>query len=77
LEAYAEAERERIQAFIAEYQQQAAAGQDMEISIRGQRLRLEQLDERVTERNAELDWRQQVISVAPEVEGYCLTLPIS
>lgn len=77
MEAYAEAERERIQAFIAEYQQQAAAGQDMEISIRGQRLRLEQLDERVTERNAELDWRQQVISVAPEVEGYCLTLPIS
>jgi len=69
LEAYAEAERERIQAFIAEYQQQAAAGRDMEISIRGQRLRLEQLDERVTKRNAELDWRQQVISVAPEVEG--------
>jgi len=76
LEAYAEAERERIQAFISEYQQQAAAGEDMEISIRGQRRRLDRLDERVDERKAELERRRQVISLAPEVEGYCLTLPI-
>lgn len=76
LEAYAEAERERIQAFISEYQQQAAAGEDMEISIRGQRRRLDRLDERVDERKADLERRRQVISLAPEVEGYCLTLPI-
>ncbi len=76
LEAYAEAERERIEAFISEYQQQAAAGQDMDISIRGQRRRLEQIDKQVDERKAELKRRQQVISIAPEVEGYCLTLPI-
>jgi len=76
LEAYAEAERERIQAFISEYQQQAATGEDMEISIRGQRRRLDRLDERVDERKAELERRRQVISLAPEVEGYCLTLPI-
>ena len=76
LEAYAAAERERIEAFITEYQQQAAAGQDMEISIRGQRRRLEQLDERVSERRTQLKRRRQVISLEPEVEGYCLTLPI-
>jgi len=76
LEAYAKAERERIQAFITEYQQQAADGEDMEISIRGQRRRLDRLDERVDERKAELERRRQVISLAPEVEGYCLTLPI-
>ncbi|WP_257301025.1 DEAD/DEAH box helicase [Haloarchaeobius sp. FL176] len=76
LDAYAQAERERIEAFIQEYQQQAAAGQDMEISIRGQRRRLEQLDERIEDRKAELERRRQVISLAPEVEGYCLTLPI-
>jgi hypothetical protein len=48
----------------------------MEISIRGQRRRLDRLDERVDERKAELERRRQVISLAPEVEGYCLTLPI-
>ena len=76
LEAYATAERDRIEAFIDEYQQQAAAGQDMEISIRGQRQRLEQLEERVEDRRADLKRRRQVISLAPEVEGYCLTLPV-
>jgi ERCC4-related helicase len=76
LEAYATAERDRIEAFIDEYQQQAAAGQDMEISIRGQRQRLEQLEERVEDRKAELERRRQVISLAPEIEGYCLTLPV-
>ncbi|KPN28984.1 hypothetical protein SY89_03218 [Halolamina pelagica] len=74
LKAYAQAERERIEAFISEYQQQAAAGQDMEVSIRGQRRRLEELEERVEERKAELERRRQVISLTPEVEGYCLTV---
>jgi hypothetical protein len=76
LDAYARAERERIEAFIQEYQQQAAAGQDMEISIRNQRQRLEKLETRVEERKADLQRREQIISIAPETEGFCLTLPV-
>jgi hypothetical protein len=76
LENYRTAERERIKAFIEQYEQQAAAGQDMEISIRNQRQRLEQLEERIEERQADLDRRARIISVAPEVEAYCLTLPV-
>ena len=37
---------------------------------------MEQLEERVEDRKAELERRRQVISLAPEVEGYCLTLPV-
>jgi hypothetical protein len=77
LEAYATAERERIEAFIEDYQKQAAAGQDMEISIRRQRQRLDRLEERVEQRQAELERREQIISLAPEVEGYCLTIPVN
>jgi superfamily II DNA or RNA helicase len=76
LDAYARAERERIEAFIQEYQQQAAAGQDMKISIRNQRQRLEKLETRVEERKADLQRREQIISIAPETEGFCLTLPV-
>jgi hypothetical protein len=76
LEAYAAAERERIEAFIDDYEQQAAEGEDMAISLRRQRQRLENLEERVEERKAELERREQIISLAPEVEGYCLTLPV-
>jgi DNA-binding transcriptional regulator YbjK len=76
LENYRTAERESIKAFIEQYEQQAAAGQDMEISIRNQRQRLEQLEERIEERKADLDRRARIISVAPEVEAYCLTLPV-
>jgi hypothetical protein len=76
LEAYATAERERIEAFIEDYRQQAAAGQDMEISIRRQRQRLEKLEARIDDRRTELDRQEQIISLAPVVEGYCLTLPL-
>ena len=76
LETYADAERERIESFITEYQQQAESGQDMDISIRRQRQRLEELNSRVEDRKAELDRQKQVISLAPTVEGYCLTLPV-
>lgn len=76
LEAYAAAERERIEAFIDDYEQQAAEGEDMAISLRRQRQRLENLEERVEERKSELERREQIISLAPEVEGYCLTLPL-
>ena len=47
----------------------------MDIAIRGQRERLEKLEERIEARREELQRREQVISLAPEVENYCLTLP--
>jgi len=76
LEAYAEAERERIEIFIADYERKAEAGSDMDIAIRGQRDRLSKLEERIEIRRRELQRKAQVISLAPEVENICLTLPI-
>jgi superfamily II DNA or RNA helicase len=77
LEAYAEAERERIETFISEYERKAEAGTDMDIAIRKQRNRLSKLQERIEKRRRELQRKAQIISVAPEVENLCLTLPIS
>jgi len=77
LEAYAEAERERIETFISEYERKAEAGTDMDIAIRKQRNRLSKLKERIEKRRRELQRKAQIISVAPEVENLCLTLPIS
>ncbi len=74
LDEYAQAERERIESFIDEYERKAEAGSDMDIAIRGQRERLENLEERIETRREELRRREQVISLAPEVENYCLTL---
>jgi len=76
LDEYAQAERERIESFIEEYERKAEAGTDMDIAIRGQRERLEQLEQRIEMRRKELQRREQVISLAPEVENYCLTLPL-
>jgi len=76
LEAYAEAERERIETFIADYERKAEAGTDMDIAIRRQRDRLSKLEERIEKRRRELRRKAQVISLAPEVENVCLTLPI-
>jgi putative cell wall-binding protein len=76
LEAYAEAERERIEAFIAEYERKAEAGTDMDIAIRGQQNRLSKLEERIEKRRNELKRKAQVISMAPEVENLCITLPL-
>jgi superfamily II DNA or RNA helicase len=76
LEAYADAERERIETFIAEYERKAEAGTDMDIAIRKQRNRLSKLEERIEKRRSELQRKAQIISVAPEVENLCLTLPI-
>ncbi|WP_302080584.1 helicase-related protein [Salinibaculum rarum] len=76
LEAYAEAERERIETFIAEYERKADTGTDMDIAIRKQRQRLSRLEDRIEKRRAELQKKAQVISVAPEVENLCITLPI-
>jgi hypothetical protein len=77
LEAYANAERERIGTFIADYERKADAGSDMDIAIRSQRDRLSKLEERIETRRRELRRKAQVISLAPEVENVCLALPIS
>lgn len=77
LEAYAEAERERIETFITEYERKAEAGTDMDIAIQKQRNRLSKLEERIEKRRSELRRKAQIISVAPEVENLCLTLPIN
>jgi len=76
LNEYAQAERERIESFIEEYERKSKAGSDMDIAIRGQRERLEKLEERIETRRGELKRREQVISLAPEVENYCLALPL-
>ncbi|UPM45337.1 helicase-related protein [Halocatena salina] len=76
IEEYAQAERERIESFIEEYERKAEAGSDMDIAIEGQRARLEQLEERIETRRDELKRRERVISLAPEVENYCLSLPL-
>jgi len=48
----------------------------MDIAIRRQRDRLSKLEERIEKRRRELRRKAQVISLAPEVENVCLTLPI-
>lgn len=77
LETYADAERERIETFITEYERKAELGTDMDIAIRKQRNRLSKLEERIEKRRGELQRKAQIISVAPEVENLCLTLPIN
>ncbi|PHQ38193.1 helicase [Halorubrum persicum] len=76
LEEYAQSERDRIESFIEEYERKADAGSDMDIAIRGQQERLEQLEDRIETRRNELRRREQIISLAPEVENYCLTLSL-
>jgi len=76
LDEYAQAERERIESFIEEYERKSEAGSDMEIAIRGQRERLEKLEDRIETRRRELNRRKQVVSLAPEVENRCLSLPL-
>jgi putative cell wall-binding protein len=76
LDEYAQAERERIETFIEEYQRKAEAGSDMNIAIRGQQQRLEKLESRIERRREDLRQREQIISLAPEVENYCFTLSL-
>jgi hypothetical protein len=51
-------------------------GSDMDISIRRQRERIEKLEVRIDSRRGELKDREPVISLALEVENYCVTLPL-
>jgi len=76
LEAYAEAERERIETFLRDYERKADAGSDMDLAIRRQRDRLSKLEGRIEKRRRELQRKAQVISLAPEVETVCLALPV-
>jgi hypothetical protein len=48
----------------------------MDIAIRGQQERLEQLEDRIETRREELRRRERIISLAPEIENYCLTLSL-
>ena len=48
----------------------------MDISIRNQRRRLEQLERRIAERKTELERRSQIVSLAPETEAWCMALPV-
>jgi SNF2 family DNA or RNA helicase len=76
IEEYEQAERERIQSFIESYEEKASAGSDMRIAIRNQEQRLEELETRIEKRKTELRKQEQVISLAPDIMAYCLSLPV-
>jgi DNA-binding transcriptional regulator YbjK len=76
LEEYAEAERQRIEEFIENYERKAEAGSNMDIAIRGQQERLNKLEQRIEDRRQELQRKARVISLAPEVENICFALPV-
>jgi superfamily II DNA or RNA helicase len=68
LNEYADAERERIEEFISDYERKA--------DIRKQQKRLERIEERIDDRREKLRTKARVVSIAPEVENYCLTIPV-
>ncbi|TKX52840.1 helicase, partial [Halorubrum sp. SP3] len=76
LEEYAEAERQRIQEFIENYEQKAETGSNMDIAIRGQQERLDRLEQRIESRRQELERKAQIVSLAPEVENLCFAFPV-
>jgi SNF2 family DNA or RNA helicase len=75
LDEYAAAERERLKSFIEEYREQQEAGADMEIAIRGQEKRLQNLEARIQERKANVREKGRVVSLAPELVNLCYALP--
>jgi DNA repair exonuclease SbcCD ATPase subunit len=75
LDDYAAAERARLQSFIEEYQEQQESGADMEIAIRGQEKRLQNLEARIQERKANVREKGRVVSLAPELVNQCYALP--
>lgn len=76
LEEYEQTERTRIESFIESYEEKASAGSDMRIAIRNQEQRLQELETRIEKRKRELMKQEQVISLAPDVEAYCLVFPV-
>jgi hypothetical protein len=75
LDDYAAAERTRLQSFIEEYQEQQEAGADMEIAIRGQEKRLQNLEARIQERKENVREKGRVVSLAPELVNWCYAFP--
>jgi hypothetical protein len=75
LDEYAAGERTRLQSFIEEYREQQEAGADMEIAIRGQEKRLQDLEARIQERKANVREKGRVVSLAPELVNVCYSLP--
>ncbi|MFP4227980.1 MAG: hypothetical protein ACLFTE_04035 [Salinivenus sp.] len=75
LDEYAGAERSRLQSFIEAYREQQAAGADMEIAIRGQEKRLQNLEARIQERKKNVREKGRVVSLAPELVNLCYALP--
>ncbi|MFW5924208.1 MAG: helicase, partial [archaeon] len=73
---YAEAERQRIEQFIEDYERKAETGSDMDIAIRGQQERVKNLENRIEDRREELQRKAQVISLAPVVENLTFVLPV-
>jgi hypothetical protein len=76
LDKYAEAERQRIEEFIEDHERKAEAGSNMDLAIRGQQERLNKPEHRIEDRRKELQRKAQVISLAPEVENSCFSLPV-
>jgi len=57
--------RERMQSFIGDYREEAGA--DMEIAIRGQEKRLQNLEARIQERKENVRQKGRVVSLATEL----------
>lgn len=75
LDKYAAAERARLQSFIEDYRERQEAGADMEIAIRGQETRLQNLEARIQERKDNVREKGRVVSLAPELVNVCYTFP--
>ena len=73
LDNYEETELQRIQDYIDSYEERSQ--EDMDIAIRGQKARKEKIKKRLDERRKELSKKEQIISIAPEVENICLIIP--
>jgi ERCC4-related helicase len=76
LDEYAASERERLQTFIERYRERQEAGADMEIAIRGQEKRLQNLEARIQERKENVKEKGRVVSLAPELVNWCYVIPV-
>jgi hypothetical protein len=75
LDEYAASERARLQSFIEKYREQQEEGVDMDISIRRQEKRLQDLQSRVQTRKKNVRQKGRVVSLAPELVNVCYALP--
>jgi len=75
LDAYARAEQQRLESFIETYEEQQEAGEDMEIAIRKQETRLQNLEARIRDRKENVKEKGRVVSLAPELVNPCYVVP--